>query len=331
MANGALKTKGPSPTDFTEEKSRDILRSKLPYKRATIQPYGDKYANLDGHIEFLKDDGGSTSVKLFFQLKGTDQPDVGSYDCEKEFLNYCYQAHEPTALILVNIPQNKVYWRLINRAYIVSDLGIKDIATFDQKTKRVNFSDDKVIDNNTPELLAVCEKHYADASQAQQYMRETKANMQLVTGQEEALRILEGALTSEQQAVASEIQQARELGKQVPQKGFTDLEQRFLESTRSLPEKMMLYHAFVYALRPFYLDYRGQEKRTKVLKFLTITEAEERYFIENLTNAEFLGRAGDLIFVTNKEQAAVSLDHYFETGLIDPEEVAELFSDEEDQ
>jgi hypothetical protein len=331
MANGALKTKGPSPTDVTEEKSCEILRSKLPHQRAYIQPYGAKNANLDGHIEFLKEEGGSTSFKLSFQLKGTNQPDVASYDCEKEFLNYCYQAPEPIALILVNIPQNKVYWRLINRAYIVSDLGIKDIAKFAQKTKRVNFSDDKVIDNNTPELLDVCEKHYADASQAQQYMQQTKANGQLLTGQEEALRLLKGALTSEQEAVASEIQQARELDKQVPQEGFTDLERSFLERTRRLPEKMMLYHAFVYALRPFYLDYRGQEKRTKVRKFLTITEAEERYIIENLTNAEFLGRAGDLTFVTNKEQAAVSLNHYFETGLVDPEQVAELFSDEEDQ
>lgn len=331
MANQDFKTKGQSPTDITEDQSGDVLRSKLPRKEALFQWYEDKNPNLDGHIEFMKDDGGSTSFKLFFQLKGTNQAGVAYYDYETEYLNYFYQSPEPTALILVNIPDGKVYWRLINQAYIVSGLGIENLAEFDQKTKRVLFSDDTIIDNNAAELLEACKKHYADASQAGQYAQDAKAKMQLVTGQEEALRILVSDLVSVKEAGANELQQKKEVEKQPSQKTFADLEKSFVERTRDLPEKMMLYHAFVYALRPFYLDYRGDEKRGKLLKFLKITEAEERYIIESLMSAGLIGRVGDLIFVANKEEATLSLDHFFETGVVDPEQVAKLFSNEENR
>jgi hypothetical protein len=330
MAKHDLTTKGRSPTDLIEVQSRHMLRSKIPLQEAIIEDYGDKYPNLDGHIEFLSNIG-STTVKLFFQLKATTREDAITYDCEKDFLNYCYQAHEPTALIFVNIPQDRVYWRLINRAYIVSTLGIKDLEQFDQQTKRVTFSDDQLIDDNAAQLFEACEKHYADTAQSERYAQETRARGQLASGQEAAIKVLEQALSSEQKVIGSEAQQAKELAKEPAKKTFFDLEKHFAERLSDLPDKMMLYHAFVHALRPFYLDRRSQQKRIKLLEFLKITDAEERFIIESLARGDLIGRAGDLIFVTNKPDALLSLDHYLDTGAVDPEQVAQVFSDEEDQ
>ena len=61
MSNIQLETKGPSPTDLIEKKSRQILESKLPLDEAIFVWYGDKNPNLDGHIEFL-DESASTTV-----------------------------------------------------------------------------------------------------------------------------------------------------------------------------------------------------------------------------------------------------------------------------
>ena len=300
-------------------------------EEAIIEDYDDKYPNIDGHIEFLNDNGSSTSVRLLFQIKGTEQQGLASYSCPKDFLSYCYISHDPIALIFVNIPDNKVYWQLIDRSYITSVLGIQDLASFDQETKNITFSDDRVIDKNAPTLLGICAKRWAEMLGSEEYQREAKATMRLVTGQEEDQRILHNKLASAQESATDEIRQTKQLEKQPIKETFADLERKFLERTSDLPGKMMLYHSFVYALRPFYLDLRNQQKRVKLLGLLNITEAEERYIVENLTKADLLGRVGSLIFVTNKEQAAVSLDHYFEAGVIDPEQVAELFSDEEDQ
>lgn len=332
MANEDLKTKGPSPSHITEQQSRYILRGKLPMNEALIEDYDTTYPNIDGHIEFLKSDGGSTSVRLHFQIKSTDDPNLASHPCEKKFLNYCYESHEPIALIFVNIPRGKVYWRLINRAYIISGLKIENLQAFDQETKSVPFSDDQVIDNNAGILLDACEKHYAETAQGEKFAQDARAKMQFISGQEENLKILDNAIASEKESEASDI---RQVGALEPQNAgsatFADIEKNFSGQVRDLPEIMMLYHAFVYAIRPFYLDRRGQKKRVKLLEFLKISEAKERYIIEVLLKANLIGRAGDLIFVTNKDEAALSLNHYIEKGMVDPEQIAELFSYEENR
>jgi hypothetical protein len=91
---------------------------------------------------------------LFFQLKGT-QEDLRHYDCEVEFLNYCFNAPEPTFLILVNIPRDRVYWEHVDRTYISSVLGIGDLAAFGQRRKRINFSDERTIERNAQTLAGV--------------------------------------------------------------------------------------------------------------------------------------------------------------------------------
>src|SRR3954454_20361382 len=144
MPSDQLTTRGPSPSDIIEARSKETLKSKLPISETAFIFYPDKHPNLDGHIEFFGPRG-SLAVKLFFQLKAKEQ-DVTSYDIDVMFLNYCYTSHEPTFLFLVNLPQDKVYWVHVNKEYIETVLGIKDLAAFDQQTKRINFPTGQVID-----------------------------------------------------------------------------------------------------------------------------------------------------------------------------------------
>ncbi len=159
MSNVNLQTKKSSPTDLIEERSRGILRSKLPLEEAAIQHMRDKNPIYDGIIDFFDNNGFVT--RLFFQLKSTEA-DVSFHDTKTDFLNYCHKAPEPNFLILVNISEDKVYWEHIDKAYIENVLGIKDLKKFDQKTKRVKFSEINVVEQNSPTLIEVCKKHYAD-------------------------------------------------------------------------------------------------------------------------------------------------------------------------
>ena len=328
MSNVQLETKGPSPTDLIEKKSRQILESKLPLDEAIFVWYGDKNPNLDGHIEFL-DKSGSTAVKLFFQLKGSEQ-DVNFYDCDRSLINYCYRAAEPTFLILVNIPLEKVYWAHITQAYIISVLGIKDLSNFEQMTKRIAFSEERTIEHNTQTLMKVCEKHYEDVLRISQYKQEAEARGEFVSGQEPAIDIVNENIYSRQQQIADALQQITISKEQQEARTIDSLRGKFLELSNNLIDKLMFYHAFVYILRPFYLDRRGEKKRRKLLELLNITSSEERFMTESLVNTNLLGRVGDLIFVTEKEDAVLSLNYYLDEGQLDLEEITQLFSDDED-
>lgn len=293
MSNENLQTKKPSPTDIIEERSRLMLRSKLPLNEASISYPGDKYPNWDGILEFFNNSEFVT--KLFFQLKGT-QEDANFYDTEIAFLNYCYKAYEPHFLILANIPGNKVYWEHIDKAYIENVLGIKDLTKFDQQTKRINFSETNVIEQNSPILIEICKKHYADNAKHFVPAMETPAII-----------------------IPSE-------GELMP---FEEVKKKFGTTTEGLEDKLMLYHSFVYALRPFYLDRRGENKRKKLLSYLRITDAEERFIIEKFTDGHLIERVGDLISVNNRQEAISTLNHFVETGNVDLEQITNLFSNAE--
>lgn len=277
--------------------------SKLPLREALFTFYGDKYPNLDGHIEFL-DENGSTTRKLFFQLKGTEN-DISYYDCDITFLNYCYRAAEPTFLIFANIPQEKVYWEHIDQTYILSALGIRDIASFAQQSKRITFLEERIINQNTPVLIDICKRHYQEN----------------LSGLTETARDAK----TQQVSVAQQKVQLLEQQEQVP--SFEEVRKKFAHSITNLEERLVLYHAFVYALRPFFLDQRGEKKRRKLLRYLGITDAEERFVIENLVKANLLGRTGELIYVIEKQDAISTLNHFTDIDRVNLEEVTKLFSE----
>lgn len=303
MPNESLPTRGASGTDQIEERSRQLLRAKLPLNDALITYYPDKYPNLDGHIEFLEGQNGSTAVKLFFQLKGTEQ-DVSHYDLDKTFLNYCYRAAEPTFLILVNIPQEKVYWTHIDRGYISSVLKIDDLTKFTQQQKRISFQEDKTIDQNASLLMDLCKKHNDS--------RPSGAS---------------GSLPADQ--IVSSVKDASLPDVESKSVKFDEVKAKFAKSIDNLDEKLMLYHAFVYALRPFFLDKRGDQKRKDLLNLLSVSEAQERFIIENLMHSSLLAQTGELIYVTHKEDAIATLNHFVETGRVDLGQVTQLFSEHE--
>ena len=300
--NATLPTRGVASTDLTEGQSRNIFQARLPMAEALFGFYDGKYPNLDGHVEFIGPSGSTTS-KMFFQLKGT-QEDVNFYDCDIEFLNYCFQSAEPCVLVLVNIPRDKVYWVHIDPEYISSVLGITDLATFTQQTKRITFSDAQVIDNNSAELIAMCRKHYADnAPRLAAMSAGTNAR---------------AGVTAEGDAVT-----AVGAGRAQP---FADVQSKFVPVTEGMEDKMMMYHAFVYSLRPFYLDQRNDTRRRALLLYLGITDSEERYIIEALSRARLLDRTGDLLFVTDKRDALSTLNHYVDNGTLDLDEITRISS-----
>jgi len=88
----------------------------------------------------------------------------------------------------------------------------------------------------------------------------------------------------------------------------------------------MFYYAFVYMLKPFYLDQRGEKKRRKLIDLMQITASQERFIIESLINSNFLGRVGDLIFVVKKEEAISIINNYIDSGQLNLEEITGLFS-----
>lgn len=292
MANENLQTRRPSPTAYIEERSKLMLRDKLPLNEASISYQGENYPTWDGLIEFFNVDE-PIPTKLFFQLKGTEQ-DVNFYDTETQFLNYCYKAPEPHFLILANIPRKKVYWEHIDKSYIENKLDIKDIAKFDQQTKRILFSEGKVIEQNSSTLINICRNHYAD--NARHFIPREEASVIIIpTGEKSEY--------------------------------FEQVQKKFFTKTEGLENKLMLYHSFVYVLRPFYLDQRGDVKRRKLLSYLGITDTEERFIIEKLTDGNLLIRVGDLITVGNRQDAISSINHFVEIEKIDLEQITNLFSD----
>lgn len=329
MANEQLITKGVSPTDQTEKKSQQIFESKLPLTDALFVWYGDKNPNLDGHVEFLGESG-STTVKLFFQLKSSEQ-DITYHDCDRSFLNYCYQAAEPTFLIFANIPQEKVYWEHISRAYISSTLGIGDLATFNQQTRRINFSEDRVIDQNAKILEELCRKHYQDMQEARVSTQEAGARGELVSGQELIIHKTKERIKEIKEEAASDQKQIEVAPEEKQEKAaaFQDIENKFASILGDMADKFMLYYAFIHVLKPFYLDQRGEKKRRALIKFLQLTDSQERFLVENLTNAGLINRVGDLIFVTQKESALTVFNHYIDNGRLNLEEITQLFSQDE--
>jgi len=93
-----------------------------------------------------------------------------------------------------------------------------------------------------------------------------------------------------------------------------------------LEDKFILYHLFIYILRPFYLDGRGENKRRKLLSYLKITDMEEKFIIEKLTDGNLIERVGDLLSVSNKQDAISSFNHLVEIEKVDLEEITNLFS-----
>ena len=242
---------------------------------------------------------------MFFQLKSSKQ-DITYHDCDKSFLNYCYQATEPTFLVFVNIPQKKVYWEHITIAYIEDILGIKDLTAFEQQTKRINFSEDKIINANISILIEECRKHYQDKSKV-------KAEMQ-------------SDISAEQKQLKSISEQGEEEAV-----NYNSIRDKFTSMLGNMTDKMMLYYAFVYILKPFYLDQRGEQKRRTLLGLLQITDSQERFLIESLVNTNLLGRVGDLVFVTQKREAISVINHCIDDGQLNLAEVIQLFSQNENQ
>lgn len=304
MANENLATKGPSPSDLIEQNSKQIFESKLPLAGRIFIWYPDKNPNTDGHIEFLGEHG-STTVKLFFQLKSSEQ-DIAYHDCDRSFLNYCYQSAEPTFIVFVNIPQQKVYWEHITQSYIEDVLGIKDLTDFNQQTKRISFSEERLVDNNAQKLIEECRKHYQDKSKVD---AEVQSN------------------------ISAEQKQIEVLVNETPQEGsieYDTIREKFTSLLGNMTDKMMLYFALVNILKPFYLDQRGEKKRRILLKFLQITDSQERFLIESLINANLLGRVGELIFPIRKEESVSVFERYIDNGQVDLAEITQLFSQNED-
>lgn len=324
MTNEKLKTKGPSPTDQIEEKSRQIFRSKVLPSDAIFVWYGDKYPNLDGHIEFLGENG-STTIKLFFQLKSSEQ-DINYYDCDRSFLNYCYKATEPTFLVFVNIQQQKVYWEHITKSYIILTLGIKNLTTFVQKTKRIIFSEKKIVNNNAKYLEEICKKHYQNIEDTREYIQKAKTKGMYISGQEPIISKTNEAISLNKQESAKTLQQVSPQEKEIDKNIFDCLKKNFAALISDIPNKLMFYYAFVYMLKPFYLDQRGEKKRRKLIDLMQITASQERFIIESLINSNFLGRIGKLIFVIKKEEAISIINNYIDSGQLNLEEITGLFS-----
>lgn len=306
MANEQLTTKGPSPTGLIELNARNIFDSKLPLNQRIFIWYDQSFQNfpnLDGHIEFFGNDG-STTVKLFFQLKSSEQ-DITYHDCDLSFLNYCFQAKEPTFIVFVNIPQGKVYWEHITKSYIEDVLDIKDLTTFDQQTKRINFSNERIIDSNALNLIEECRKHYQGKSKVEEEIQDK------IVAEQKQIEIL----INTQKEGSIEYDAIRKM--------FTSL-------LGNMADKMLLYFALVHVLKPFYLDQRGEKKRRILLKFLQITDSQERFLIESLVNTNLLGRVGELIFPTRKEEAVSVIERYIDNGKVNLVEITQLFSQNED-
>lgn len=324
MTNVKLTTKGPSPTDQIEKKSQLIFGSKLPVSDAQFVWYGEKYPNLDGHIEFLGENG-STTIMLYFQLKGSEQ-DITYYDCEIPFLRYCYQSFNPIFLVFVNIPQEKIYWEHITQTYITSTLGIKDLVTFNQKTKRIIFSKEKVIDNNAKILEEVCRKYYQNKEEVGEYIQKAANKGMYISGQEPMISGINEAISLNKQESAKTLQQVSPKKKEIDKNIFDCLKKKFAALINDIPNKLMFYYAFVYMLKPFYLDQRGEKKRRKLIDLMQITASQEHFIRESLINANFLGRVGDLIFVVKKEEAISIINNYIDTGQLNFEKITGLFS-----
>jgi len=326
MTDEQLTTKGPSPTDLIEQNSKQILESKLPLVDRIFFWYGDKNPNLDGHIEFLGENG-STTVKMFFQLKSSEQ-EIVYHDCDRSFLNYCYQAAEPTFLVFVNIPRQKVYWEHITPAFITSILGITDLTTFNQQTKRINFSEEKIIDQNALTLIEECRKHYQDISRAEAYNREAAMRGERISGQEPIISKTKEEIKKVKKDISSDQKQIKAIPEEKQEEIYTfhNTKKKFDTILGEMTDKFMLYYAFVYMLKPFYLDQRGEKKRKTLIKFLQVTDSQERFLVESLVNANLLGRVGDLIFATHKEEANLILNHYIDAGRFNLEEITQLFS-----
>ncbi len=305
MKNKGLPTKGSSPQDNIDRRGQGILREKLPYNEAIIEHYQPKYPNIDGHIEFMNPlTGGSTAVHCFFQLKSSEQ-NKQHFDLKTGYLNYFYECPEPCLLIFVNIPQETVYWEHINKNYIEKVLGIPDLEKYTQKKVRIKFADGHTIDNNAATLLGLSRKHY------ESMVKDIPKGEEVASSGD----IPVPYIPSEGQPKTTKAQ-------------FAKVENEISACISGLGELAELYYGFIHMLSPLYLDNRGDAKRVKILQYLNMTEAQERYVIEALQNSGLLARRGSLVYVIDAGSAKSVLSHYLDTGKIELDKLTKFFSDD---
>ncbi len=153
---------------------------------------------------------------------------------------------------------------------------------------------------NSKVLIEECRKHYQDKSKT---------------------------LAETQDDLSSEQKQVDAISKEPKEETVTynTISEKVNSLLDSITDKSRLYFALVYILKPFYTDQRGDEKRRKLLGFLQLTDSQERFIIESLVNTNLLGRVGDLVFVTNKDEAISVVNHYVDNGQFDLTEIAQLF------
>jgi len=134
-----------SENTFRESEGNIILKNKLISNRriSCFFSENDKTPNTDGFFEFINDKG--VPIKRFnVQIKSTEDLKDGKYSLDTKILNYVFSkiSTDPTVLFLVDLTNQKIFYRHITVDYLLS-------IDFDKKKKiTVDFSNDSEFNYN---------------------------------------------------------------------------------------------------------------------------------------------------------------------------------------
>ena len=137
----------------------------------------------------------------------------------------------------------------------------KRFSSFYSANKRINFAEERVIDQNAKVLEEICRKHNRDMREARVDTQEADAKGDLVSGQESIIRKTKEQIEEIKDKFALDRKQIGVAPEEKTEKAdtFQKIEKKFVSMLDNMAGKFMLYYAFIHALKPFYLDRRGDK------------------------------------------------------------------------
>lgn len=309
-----------SEKDETESESEGIFSKKL-LGRVDITDCDKKKSDIDKYVGLLTKDKEPSGETIEVQLKSTRKTGKKSLSCKDKFLNYCRQNRAAVLLVFVNIPDNKVYWQHMDRAFI--DHGLK-FNPEKQKTKTVYLKDlIEDADNFVEKAIVICKEH-GELFAQQENFEQRKKDKKIGAAEKSPIEIVANDRYGEKSGQQlPEALSGEELANAVVLVGAIKIKAQAV--VNRLLDKLIEYQAALYLLSPVYLDRRGDMVRKKIRDIINISPEEEAVLLQYALESGFVTRIGDLVNIQDMEAAKACASVVIEDKKIDIDELLKDF------
>ena len=121
--------------------------------RGQYTGFSATYENIDGCLELYDENLTPLNIKVFCQVKSTENDDKNDYPFEIEHLNYFFKEPTPTILFFIKVPKKEIYYVIASKYYISKVLKI-DPQTHTGGTKTIKFTEQNLFTGDIDKFVA---------------------------------------------------------------------------------------------------------------------------------------------------------------------------------